>query len=104
MTIRGTNTWTSLPSMEQYRLDIIRILYGALERVKSEQIPVWFNRLYRMSLCGWLTFGRFNSRRYLLCNFCQSGAEAVEAAIKLARSATGKRTIISTYKAFTGKL
>ena len=30
------------------------------------------------------------------CTFCQSGTEAVEAAIKLARSATGKEIIIST--------
>ena len=29
--------------------------------------------------------------------FCQSGTEAVEAAIKLARSATGREIIISTY-------
>lgn len=35
--------------------------------------------------------------------FCQSGTEAVEAAIKMARSCTGKNTIISTYNSFHGK-
>ncbi len=37
------------------------------------------------------------------CTFCQSGTEAVEAAIKLARSATGKEIIISTLNSFHGK-
>jgi acetylornithine/succinyldiaminopimelate/putrescine aminotransferase/predicted amino acid dehydrogenase len=37
------------------------------------------------------------------CTFCQSGTEAVEAAIKLARSATGKEIIISTNNSFHGK-
>lgn len=35
--------------------------------------------------------------------FCQSGTEAVEAAIKLARSATGREIIISTRNSFHGK-
>ncbi|MDR5702862.1 MAG: aminotransferase class III-fold pyridoxal phosphate-dependent enzyme, partial [Armatimonadota bacterium] len=35
--------------------------------------------------------------------FCHSGAEAVEAAIKLARAATGKPEIISTVGAYHGK-
>ncbi|PKM77293.1 MAG: aminotransferase III [Firmicutes bacterium HGW-Firmicutes-15] len=35
--------------------------------------------------------------------FCQSGTEAVEAAIKLARSTTGKELIISTANSFHGK-
>jgi len=35
--------------------------------------------------------------------FCQSGTEAVEAAIKLARSTTGKEIIISTKNSFHGK-
>lgn len=35
--------------------------------------------------------------------FCQSGTEAVEAAIKLARSATGREIIISTTNSFHGK-
>lgn len=35
--------------------------------------------------------------------FCQSGTEAVEAAIKLARSATGREIIISTHNSFHGK-
>lgn len=34
---------------------------------------------------------------------CQSGAEAVETAIKLARSKTGKSTIVSTVNSFHGK-
>ncbi len=37
------------------------------------------------------------------CTFCQSGTEAVEAAIKLARSSTGKEIIISTVNSFHGK-
>jgi len=37
------------------------------------------------------------------CTFCQSGTEAVEAAIKLARSATGKEKVISTTNSFHGK-
>ncbi len=37
------------------------------------------------------------------CTFCQSGTEAVEAAIKLARSTTGKEIIISTENSFHGK-
>ncbi len=37
------------------------------------------------------------------CTFCQSGTEAVEAAIKLARSTTGREIIISTANSFHGK-
>lgn len=37
------------------------------------------------------------------CTFCQSGTEAVEAAIKLARSSTGREIIISTTNSFHGK-
>ena len=37
------------------------------------------------------------------CFFCNSGTEAVEGAIKIARLATGKTTIISTKNAFHGK-
>ncbi|WP_054695412.1 aminotransferase class III-fold pyridoxal phosphate-dependent enzyme [Syntrophomonas palmitatica] len=37
------------------------------------------------------------------CTFCQSGAEAVEASIKLARSATGKLYIVSASNSFHGK-
>ncbi|MGI5912589.1 MAG: aminotransferase class III-fold pyridoxal phosphate-dependent enzyme [Syntrophomonadaceae bacterium] len=37
------------------------------------------------------------------CTFCQSGAEAVEAAIKLARSSTGREIIVSTKNSFHGK-
>ncbi|MEQ8175223.1 MAG: aminotransferase class III-fold pyridoxal phosphate-dependent enzyme [Syntrophomonadaceae bacterium] len=37
------------------------------------------------------------------CTFCQSGTEAVETAIKLARSTTGKEIILSTYNSFHGK-
>jgi acetylornithine/succinyldiaminopimelate/putrescine aminotransferase/predicted amino acid dehydrogenase len=37
------------------------------------------------------------------CTFCQSGTEAVEAAIKLARSTTGKEIIVSTANSFHGK-
>ncbi|MGI6412736.1 MAG: aminotransferase class III-fold pyridoxal phosphate-dependent enzyme [Syntrophomonadaceae bacterium] len=37
------------------------------------------------------------------CTFCQSGTEAVEAAIKLARSTTRKEIIVSTTNSFHGK-
>jgi len=37
------------------------------------------------------------------CTFCQSGAEAVEAAIKLARSTTGRQMVISAANSFHGK-
>ncbi len=37
------------------------------------------------------------------CTFCQSGTEAVEAAIKLARSSTGRELIVSTTNSFHGK-
>ena len=37
------------------------------------------------------------------CTFCQSGTEAVEAAIKLARSTTGREIILSTFNSFHGK-
>jgi acetylornithine/succinyldiaminopimelate/putrescine aminotransferase/predicted amino acid dehydrogenase len=37
------------------------------------------------------------------CTFCQSGAEAVETAIKLARSSTGRKIIVSTINSFHGK-
>lgn len=35
--------------------------------------------------------------------FCQSGTEAVEASIKLARSSSGKEIIVSTFNSFHGK-
>ncbi len=35
--------------------------------------------------------------------FCNSGAESIEVAIKIARSATGRRRILSTHNAFHGK-
>ncbi|MCL4351377.1 MAG: aminotransferase class III-fold pyridoxal phosphate-dependent enzyme, partial [Firmicutes bacterium] len=35
--------------------------------------------------------------------FCNSGAEAVEGALKFARAATGRSKIVSTYGAFHGK-
>lgn len=37
------------------------------------------------------------------CTFCQSGAEAVETAIKLVRSSTGRKIIVSTTNSFHGK-
>ena len=37
------------------------------------------------------------------CTFCQSGSEAVEAALKLARSTTGRKLIVSTEDGFHGK-
>lgn len=37
------------------------------------------------------------------CTFCQSGTEAVEAAIKIARSSTGRKIIVSAQNSFHGK-
>jgi acetylornithine/succinyldiaminopimelate/putrescine aminotransferase/predicted amino acid dehydrogenase len=37
------------------------------------------------------------------CTFCQSGTEAVETAIKMVRSSTGRKLIISTTNSFHGK-
>lgn len=79
-------------------------VWEALERVKSEQIPslvqpsLPHEPLRLANRLADLTPGDI-----CYATFCQSGAEAVEAAIKLARSATGKLTIISTYKSFHGK-
>ncbi|MGH7181992.1 MAG: aminotransferase class III-fold pyridoxal phosphate-dependent enzyme, partial [Nitrospiraceae bacterium] len=38
-----------------------------------------------------------------ITTFCSTGAEAVEAAIKLSRSTTGRRKILSTHNSFHGK-
>lgn len=79
-------------------------VWKALDRVRTERIPSlvqpsWPREALRLAnLLADLSPGD-------LCysTFCQSGAEAVEAAIKLARSATGKQTIISTERSFHGK-
>lgn len=79
-------------------------IWEALERVRVNQIP----SLTQPSLPG-EALGLANLLADIspgdLCysTFCQSGAEAVETAIKLARSATGKMMIVSTIRSFHGK-
>lgn len=79
-------------------------VWEALDRVKEAGIPSLVqpslpiealrlaNRLAEIAP-GDLTY----------CTFCQSGAEAVEAGIKLARSTTGRDLIIATDNSFHGK-
>lgn len=79
-------------------------IWDALERVRREKIP----SLTQPSLPGEaLRLARklmeVSPGDLAYSTFCQSGAEAVEAAIKLARSATGRKIIVSTIKSFHGK-
>lgn len=79
-------------------------IWEALERVRREKIP----SLTQPSLPGEaLKLARklmeLSPDDLTYSTFCQSGAEAVEAAIKLARSATGRKIIVSTIKSFHGK-
>ena len=80
------------------------VIWEALERVRSQQIP----SLVQPSLPGEALrlankLAQITPGDLCYCTFCQSGTEAVEAAIKLARSATGKLTIVSTERSFHGK-
>lgn len=80
------------------------VIWQALDRVRTRQIP----SLVQPSLPGEALrlankLAEITPGDLCYCTFCQSGAEAVEAAIKLARSATGKMTIVSTERSFHGK-
>lgn len=80
------------------------VIWEALDRVRTNQIP----SLVQPSLPGEALalankLARITPGDLCYCTFCQSGAEAVETAIKLARSATGKLTIVSTDRSFHGK-
>ncbi|MGS0744886.1 aminotransferase class III-fold pyridoxal phosphate-dependent enzyme [Syntrophomonas erecta subsp. sporosyntropha] len=80
------------------------IVWQALDQVRENQIP----SLVQPSLPGEALrlanmLAELSPGELCYSTFCQSGAEAVEAAIKLARSATGRRTIVSAYRSFHGK-
>jgi putrescine aminotransferase len=64
------------------------------------QIPIFFNRL-QAELARELAALLPGRLQYSF--FCNSGTEAVEGALKLARASTGRAQIISTERAFHGK-
>ncbi|HPF21402.1 MAG TPA: aminotransferase class III-fold pyridoxal phosphate-dependent enzyme [Syntrophomonas sp.] len=79
-------------------------VWEALERVRKRALP----SLVQPSLPGEALrlanlLAECSPGDLCYCTFCQSGTEAVEAAIKLARAATGKEMIISTGNSFHGK-
>lgn len=79
-------------------------VWQALDRIKLEQIP----SLTQPSIPGEALklanlLADISPGDLCYATFCQSGAEAVETAIKLARSATGKMMIVSTIRSFHGK-
>jgi len=79
-------------------------IWDALENVKKRSLP----SLVQPSLPGEALqlanmLAALSPGDLCYATFCQSGTEAVEAAIKLARSATGKEMIISTSNSFHGK-
>lgn len=81
-----------------------QLVWDALEKVRTRKIP----SLVQPSLPGEALrlanmLAEITPGDLCYSTFCQSGAEAVETAIKLARSATGRLTIISTERSFHGK-
>lgn len=79
-------------------------VWEALDRVRTNQIP----SLTQPSLPGEALrlankLAAVSPGDLCYATFCQSGAEAVETAIKLARSATGKMLIVSAHRSFHGK-
>ena len=79
-------------------------IWEALEGVRSRSLP----SLVQPSLPGEALrlanmLAECTPGDLCYATFCQSGTEAVEAAIKLARSATGREIIISTGNSFHGK-
>lgn len=79
-------------------------IWQALERVRSLGLP----SLVQPSLPGEALrlaskLAEISPGELCYCTFCQSGAEAVETAIKLARSTTGQEIILSAYNSFHGK-
>ncbi|HZJ84355.1 MAG TPA: aminotransferase class III-fold pyridoxal phosphate-dependent enzyme [Syntrophomonadaceae bacterium] len=79
-------------------------VWEALERIRNNKIPsltqpsLPSEALKLANLLADITPGDLS-----YATFCQSGAEAVETAIKLARSATGKSIIVSAQRSFHGK-
>jgi acetylornithine/succinyldiaminopimelate/putrescine aminotransferase/acyl-CoA synthetase (AMP-forming)/AMP-acid ligase II/predicted amino acid dehydrogenase/acyl carrier protein len=79
-------------------------IWSAVERFRREQLPA----MVQPALLG--PASRLAERLVALApgdiayvTFANSGAEAVEAALKLARSTTGRRKILSTVNGFHGK-
>lgn len=80
------------------------VVWDALEDVRRRALP----SLVQPSLPGETLklaniLAELSPGDLAYCNFCQSGTEAVEAAIKLSRSTTGKDIIVSTVNSFHGK-
>lgn len=79
-------------------------LWEALDKVRQRSLP----SLVQPSLPGEALklaniLAEVTPGDLCYCTFCQSGTEAVEASIKLARSTTGRELIISTRNSFHGK-
>ncbi|MDD4803138.1 MAG: aspartate aminotransferase family protein, partial [Syntrophomonas sp.] len=79
-------------------------IWEALEQVHRKKLP----SLVQPSLPGEALrlanmLAKCSPGDLCYATFCQSGTEAVEAAIKLARSSTGREIIISTANSFHGK-
>lgn len=79
-------------------------LWEALENVRQRSLP----SLVQPSLPGEALklaniLAEITPGDLCYCTFCQSGTEAVEASIKLARSSTGRELVISTRNSFHGK-
>lgn len=79
-------------------------IWQALEKVRSFGLPSLVQpSLPREALRLASKLAEISPGELCYCTFCQSGAEAVETAIKLARSTTGKEIILSAYNSFHGK-
>jgi acetylornithine/succinyldiaminopimelate/putrescine aminotransferase len=79
-------------------------IWDAVDEVRENQIPSFVQPslpVEALRLANLLA--QYTPGELCYCTFCQSGTEAVEAAIKLARSSTGKEYIISTQNSFHGK-
>ncbi|MDD2619375.1 MAG: aminotransferase class III-fold pyridoxal phosphate-dependent enzyme, partial [Syntrophomonadaceae bacterium] len=79
-------------------------LWDTLDEVRKKSIP----SLVQPSIPGEAlklanTLASCSPGELCFCTFCQSGTEAVEAAIKMARSTTGREIIVSTSNSFHGK-
>lgn len=79
-------------------------VWKALEKVRSLGLPSMVQpSLPREALRLASKLADITPGELRYCTFCQSGAEAVETAIKLARSTSGKEIILSTHNSFHGK-
>lgn len=79
-------------------------IWDRLDEVRQKSIPSMVQPslpIYALELANKLQEISPGDLKY--ATFCQSGTEAVETAIKMARSSTGKNIIVSTDKSFHGK-